>query len=99
LQGVQQLAGAPGRDAIVGQRGEDFGEHDLRVGESSGERSTGPEGIVGAENAFGVLLALVIAMVVEAEFLTAKSGRTAEDATELAMVAGWVRHGCLQKTG
>ena len=99
MQGIQQLADTPVRDGVVGQRGEDFGKHDLHVGESSRERGAGPKGIVAAENAFGVLAALVITVVVEAEFLTANGGRAAKESMGLAMVAGGIGQGCLQNLG
>jgi hypothetical protein len=86
-------------DAVVGQGSQDIVEPDLQIGKSPRERGTRPERIVEAENALRILLALVIALVVEAEFLTAKGGRTAKDAIGLAMVAGGVRHGRLQNPG
>jgi hypothetical protein len=92
LQRVEQLAGAPSVDAVIDQGSEDLGKRDLHVGEGSREGSTGPQGIVAAKNAFDVLLALVIAVVVEAEFFTAKSWGTAENAIFFEMVASRVRH-------
>jgi hypothetical protein len=99
LQGIQQLAGTPGVDAVVGEGIEDFVKRDLHVGEGPGERGAGPERIIEAEDAFHILAPLMIAVVVEAESLTAKGGGAAENAIFLEMVTGTVRHECLLKAG
>ena len=85
--------------AVVGQGGHDFIEPELHVRESLRQRSTGPKGIVTSKNAFDVLLALVIAVVVETESFTAKGRGAAEKPIWLAMVAGRVRHRHLQNSG
>jgi hypothetical protein len=87
LQGIQQFSGSPGVDAFVGQGGHDFVEPELHFRQSLRQGGTGPEGIILAEDAFGVLKALMIAVVVEAEFLNAKGGRTAENSILFEMVA------------
>jgi hypothetical protein len=92
LQGVEQLAGAPKREIIIGQRVHDFVKPHLHLGKAFRERGTGSEGIVATENSFDVPLALVIAVVEEAEFLPAKGRRTAKRAIGLAMVAGGKGH-------
>src|SRR5271167_5028993 len=74
------------------QRSEDFCEHRLHVGKGLGERGAWPEGIVATENTFDILLALVAAVVVEAELFAAEGRRTAEKAIELTMVAGGIGH-------
>jgi hypothetical protein len=99
LQGVQQLAGTPVVDAVVGQGGEDFGESDLHVEEGPGKWCAGPKGIVEAAEPFEVLPTLVIALVVEAEFHAAEGGGATEDAIVLAMGTGGIGHGRLQNLG
>jgi len=99
LQGVQELAGAPSGEGVVGQGSDDLIQPGLHLGEGLGKRSVGSERVVATDNAFGVLLTLVIAVMIEAEFLSAKSGRTAVEAIGLAMAADGKGHGCLLKRG
>ncbi|MFZ1136954.1 MAG: hypothetical protein WAN69_18540 [Candidatus Korobacteraceae bacterium] len=83
-------------DAIIDQGRHDFIEPELHFRESLRERGTGTEGVVTSENAFGVLKALVIVVVIEAEFLTAKGWGAAESAIFFEMAAEGNGHGCLQ---
>ena len=57
------------------------------------------EGFGAAAELGNVVLTAQIAVVPVTEILTAKGGRTAEDAIGLAMAAGRNRPGCLLKTG
>jgi hypothetical protein len=99
LQGVEHLASAPKREVIVGQSVDDLVESHLHSSHISRERGTRSERIVATKNPFGVPLTLVIAVMVEAEFLAAKGGRATRKTVELAMIAGGKGHEVPQKNG
>ena len=75
-----------------GEGSPDFGERRLNLGERFHGREAGAEDVGAADDAGGVLGALVIALVELTELFSAKCGRTAKDAIFFQMVTGTVGH-------
>jgi len=75
-----------------GEGTENFAERPLDIGERFHGREAGAKDVGAADDAGGVLGALVIALVEVTEVLGAKCGRAAKDAIFFQMVTGMVGH-------
>jgi hypothetical protein len=97
LNGEEVPAGASGVNAVFSDGIHDARQRLLDLRDVSKPRKTRSKDIELAENLCGVLNALMVALMVVTEFLSTKSGGTAEGAIGHAMVTGGAGHGPSKK--